>query len=156
MLGFTYAQFGSIYLHAGDLQKAEDYASRSLPLLKGVVYQGMDEYAIALNTLAASLNKQFRTSEAEVAYHELLDRQLERYGPDHFITGRTWNNYSLILIAQGNYQAAEKALLESLRIARRDADANQGTIAMGYYHLGELHHLAGAPHRAIQERMALG
>jgi tetratricopeptide (TPR) repeat protein len=127
-LGNIYYEYAELYLATGDFPRAESYARRALPRFKGVVYAGIDPYANSLIVLGNALYRQWRTAEAEVVIRELMDRQLQRYGPNHSLVGTTWNNYALILMAQGKYQATEEALLEALRIAQGDSDASQVVI----------------------------
>jgi len=150
VLGQVYMSYGMTHIAAGNIHEAEDYARRSLPLLKGTVHAGFDLYANSLNALGLALGRQFRTAEAEEVYRELLERQLRRYGPDHYLIGRVWSNYSRTLSAQGKFQAAEKALLEALRIHQLDPDKNRSGIGVIYFNLGELHRKAGEPQEAMQ------
>jgi len=151
LLGHVYMGYGMAHLAARNLPEAEAYARRSLPLLKGEVESGLDLYANSLNTLATSLGRQFRSAEAEVVYRELLDRQIQRYSPDHYLIGRAWNNYSLVLLAQGKFQEAEAALKEALRIAAQTPATSQTAIAMTLYNLGTLYHETGELQRAQRQ-----
>jgi len=86
-----------------------------------------------------------------VIYRELLDRQRQRYGADHYLIGRAWNNYALLLSTEGKFQAAEAASLEALRILKKNPESNPSALAISHYNLGALHHTAGELPRALQE-----
>lgn len=150
VLGQVYMGYGMTYSFAGDFRKAEDYSRRSLPLLKGVVHAGYDLYANSLATLGSALRRQYRTSEAEAIYRELLDRQRQRYGADHYLIGRALNNYALLLSTEGKLQAAEEALLEAVRIIKKNPESNPSALAITHYNLGALHRTAGELPRALQ------
>jgi tetratricopeptide (TPR) repeat protein len=81
-LGQVLLGYGMTYSESGDYQRAEAYAREALPLVHGVVYQGIDLYANALATLGTALRRQYRLPEAEKLHREFLQQQILRLGPD--------------------------------------------------------------------------
>jgi tetratricopeptide (TPR) repeat protein len=132
-------------MQAGDYRRAEAYARESMPLVRGVIYEGNDLYADSLATLAMALDKQRRLAEAEPLYREFLNRQIDRLGPDHLLVGRTWNNLSNVLRSKGDYDAAERALDEAIRIDTAQLGPEGLDLAIAYHNLGGLLRDAGNP-----------
>jgi eukaryotic-like serine/threonine-protein kinase len=135
----------------GDYVLAERYARESVPLLRGVVNEGHDLYANALAALGNAYRRQFKLVEAEKIYRQLLERQLHQLGKDHLVVGRAHNNYSHVLRAKGDYEAAAREMREALRIFREIGPGAAADVATTSHNLGALHREAGDLPDALRE-----
>jgi eukaryotic-like serine/threonine-protein kinase len=151
-LGQVLLGYGMTYSESGDYRRAEAYAREALPLVHGVVYQGIDLYANALATLATALRRQYRLPEAEKLHREFLQQQIRRLGPDGVLVGRGWNNLANVLRAEGHYREAEEAYDQALRIYRiQGGPADTLDVAIAFHNIGALLHDAGDLPRSLEE-----
>nr|PZN80246.1 MAG: hypothetical protein DIU56_03800 [Pseudomonadota bacterium] len=141
-LGLVLMGYGMTYSESGDYASAERYTRASLPLLRDVVYEGIDLYANSLATLANVTRRQYRLAEAKQLHREFVDRQIRHLGKDHRLVARAWNNFAVLLRLMGDHTAAEEALHEALRIFRLHENAELD-IAIAHHNLGATHHAAG-------------
>lgn len=143
-LAFTYGE-------AGNYAEAERYAREALPLLEGAIFEGHDLYANGLNTLGNILRRQFKIEEAEPLFRRFVARQTEILGKNHFLVARAQNNLATLLRAKGDYQGAEEALLEALRIYESGREPDQLDLAVAHHNLAGVYREDGKFEEALRQ-----
>lgn len=152
VLGHVLQGFAYTYMDAGDFAAAERYARESLPLLRGVIYEGYDLYANSLFAYANVLRRQYKFAEALEADREFIERQTAMLGRDHQLVGRAYNSRGLLLRSIGDYAAGEQAFAEALRIYAANVKGGAPyDAAVGHHNLGGLYREAGRLEDAARE-----
>jgi tetratricopeptide (TPR) repeat protein len=149
-LGNVLQGFAFTYGESGNYAEAERYAREALPLLEGAIYEGHDLYANGLNTLGNVLRRQFKLDEAEPLFRRFVARQTEILGKNHFLVARAQNNLATLLRTKGDYQGAEQALVEALRIYQTGREPDQLDLAIAHHNLAGVFREAGDYERALE------
>ncbi|MBL8267368.1 serine/threonine-protein kinase, partial [Steroidobacter sp.] len=142
-LGNVLQGFAFTYSESGNYAEGERYAREALPLLQGAIYEGHDLYANGLNTLGTILRRQFKLEEAEPLFRRFVARQIEILGKNHMLVARAQNNLATLLRAKGDYQGAEQALVEALRIFEAGREPDQLDLAIAHHNLAGVYREAG-------------
>jgi serine/threonine-protein kinase len=150
-LGNVLQGFAATYGDSGNYAEAERYAREALPLVEGATFEGHDLYANGLNTLGTVLRREYKLDESEVVYRRFVARQTKILGKDHFLVGRAQNNLATLLRTKGDYQGAEEALLEALRIYTTGREPDQLDQAISHHNLGGVYREAGELTKALEQ-----
>lgn len=106
--GELYMNYALLHFAKDDLDKAESFLNRAVPILEKGYDHGEPKYALLLNNIATFDNARGRYAAARAKYVQAKQILEKAYGPDHYYVGMSLNNIAMVYEAEGNIKEAVK------------------------------------------------
>jgi tetratricopeptide (TPR) repeat protein len=143
MRGSLYNVLGDLYMHSGDMIKAERYYLRRLEIWEEELDPNHTKLATLYNSLGMLYKANNNMPEAEKYLLKSLAIYQEGLDPNHPSLAMLYNNLGKLYRANDNLEEAEKYLLKSLAIWENVLEIKHPNLGKLYNNLGKLYTATG-------------